>query len=607
MALTRMQQRRGTMAQWADVATTVILASGEVGIVTDGVDKGKFKIGDGVSKWNQLSYYWSDANNALIYAKLLASQTFTGVQTFISSSTGSAAIIARGATGHTGNIQEWKNPAGSSNLATITAAGALTVTNSITGVGALDIASGGSNTNLSVKSNGTGTATFDSGTTGAVYLGNSFAKQIFIGNTTNTTSVNVSSGTGGVNFSHPADSRLKIAATQPNTLELVRIENSSTSGVTIGVGLMGLYYKAGVGSAVGYAQNIWVTPGSTSGSTWGALRINPGTTSSGVNQHGIAFSNVSSGSGQSTGITFGTGWNKILEYNGTTLIDGTGLITAGQLTGTIPSTVLGNSSVYIGTTSVALNRASGALSLAGITLTGTPVFTGPGALATFKAEGTSDHGYLQFYVDTDNIATRSGYIGWGSAGSTTMYISNEMTNGPINLAPNGTGTVQWNGVQIARTTDVHYIGTTSIALNRASASQALTGITSIDGQAATVANSLAIKFDTGSTEGTSLYTFNGGTAKTIDIKGSSTVTLTKAAGAITLSAIAAVTTSATAPATPFDNQLWFNSELGSLFVRYNDGTSTQWTEVKTTTTALDTTYIDNVADRLEKFQIMGVL
>ena len=182
-----------------------------------------------------------------------------------------------------------------------------------------------------------------------------------------------------------------------------------------------------------------------------------------------------------------------------------------------------------------------------------------------------------------------------------------MTNGPINLAPNGTGTVQWNGVQIARTTDVHYIGTTSIALNRASGAQALTGITSIDGQAASVANSFAIKFDAGSTEGTNLYTFNGGTAKTIDIKGSSTVSITKAAGVITLSAIAAVTTSATAPATPFDNQLWFNSELGSLFVRYNDGTSTQWTEVKTTTTTLDTTYVDDLADRLEKFQIMGVL
>lgn len=42
-------------------------------------------------------------------------------------------------------------------------------------------------------------------------------------------------------------------------------------------------------------------------------------------------------------------------------------LTAGNLTGTIPSSVLGNSSVYIGTTSVALNRSSANLALTGIT------------------------------------------------------------------------------------------------------------------------------------------------------------------------------------------------------------------------------------------------
>lgn len=42
-------------------------------------------------------------------------------------------------------------------------------------------------------------------------------------------------------------------------------------------------------------------------------------------------------------------------------------VTAGDLTGTIPSAVLGNSSLYIGTTSIALNRASAAQALTGIT------------------------------------------------------------------------------------------------------------------------------------------------------------------------------------------------------------------------------------------------
>ena len=44
-------------------------------------------------------------------------------------------------------------------------------------------------------------------------------------------------------------------------------------------------------------------------------------------------------------------------------------LTAGNLSGTIPSGVLGNSTVYIGTTGVALNRTSGTQTLAGLTLT----------------------------------------------------------------------------------------------------------------------------------------------------------------------------------------------------------------------------------------------
>ena len=42
-------------------------------------------------------------------------------------------------------------------------------------------------------------------------------------------------------------------------------------------------------------------------------------------------------------------------------------LSAGKLTGTIPSAVLGKSSLYVGTTKIALNRPSGALSLTGIT------------------------------------------------------------------------------------------------------------------------------------------------------------------------------------------------------------------------------------------------
>lgn len=49
-------------------------------------------------------------------------------------------------------------------------------------------------------------------------------------------------------------------------------------------------------------------------------------------------------------------------------------------------------------------------------------------------------------------------------------------------------------------------------------------------------NSLVLKLKSGSTEGTDLYTFNGSAAKTLDIKQGSNITLTAAAGSLTIAA-----------------------------------------------------------------------
>ena len=63
--------------------------------------------------------------------------------------------------------------------------------------------------------------------------------------------------------------------------------------------------------------------------------------------------------------------------------------------------------------------------------------------------------------------------------------------------------------------------------------------TTISGNAATatrVNNTEVIKFDTGVTEGTDLYTFDGSVSKTINIKAGTNVTLTKTAGSVTINA-----------------------------------------------------------------------
>ena len=126
-------------------------------------------------------------------------------------------------------------------------------------------------------------------------------------------------------------------------------------------------------------------------------------------------------------------------------------LTASNLTGgTLSSTILGNSNVFIGTTSVALNRTTANLGLTGISSVAFPGSTS--GTTTVQASA--------------------------AAGTTTFTL------------PATTGTAALQG-------DTHFIGTTSIALNRASASQTLTGV-SIDGNAAT-ASAVAASALTGST------------------------------------------------------------------------------------------------------------
>lgn len=59
---------------------------------------------------------------------------------------------------------------------------------------------------------------------------------------------------------------------------------------------------------------------------------------------------------------------------------------------------------------------------------------------------------------------------------------------------------------------------------------------STTGSAGSVTSSMVIKADTGTTEGTDLYTFNGSSAKTINLIGGTNVSIAKAAGSLTFSA-----------------------------------------------------------------------
>ena len=165
----KIQLRRGTAAEWT--SANPLLSEGELGLETD---TGKFKIGDGVDNWSALPYASGPAGptgptgatgetgatgptgpsgiisvtgpitntgtstEAIIgfdyttadstYVKLsAATQNVTGSTVFISNATAGVPIVAKGATGQIGNLQQWQNSSGAS-VAWITNSGKLIAT-----------------------------------------------------------------------------------------------------------------------------------------------------------------------------------------------------------------------------------------------------------------------------------------------------------------------------------------------------------------------------------------------------------------------------------------------------------------------------------------------
>ena len=111
---------------------------------------------------------------------------------------------------------------------------------------------------------------------------------------------------------------------------------------------------------------------------------------------------------------------------------------------------------------------------------------------------------------TKQITTSILELNGSSTGKTLVVASTGLTTPNTITLPNTSGTVYL-------TSHTHnYAGSSSVGGSATSANK--------------VNNSLALKFDTGTSEGTSLYTFDGSTAKTLDIKGGTNVSISKASG-----------------------------------------------------------------------------
>jgi len=86
-----------------------------------------------------------------------------------------------------------------------------------------------------------------------------------------------------------------------------------------------------------------------------------------------------------------------LTIGGNTALTTASTLTAGNLSGTIPSGVLGNSTHYVGTTAIALNRASAGQTLTGISIDGNSggIYAAGGAYIQTTSTGTSYGSHIQ--------------------------------------------------------------------------------------------------------------------------------------------------------------------------------------------------------------------
>lgn len=143
--------------------------------------------------------------------------------------------------------------------------------------------------------------------------------------------------------------------------------------------------------------------------------------------------------------------NYYLQGNGTNVV--MAALGAADLTGTIPSTVLGNSNVYIGTTAVALNRASASLTLNGVSISGNAGSATTAASAD-SVTWTNVSGKPTTFLYTDTNQTVTGIktfnaqikISNGSAGAPSIAFASDGAqdtgfywggDGYINFASNG--------------------------------------------------------------------------------------------------------------------------------------------------------------------------
>lgn len=327
------------------------------------------------------------------------------------SATDTTAFLAAGTNGQVltlaSGIPSWATPAsgtvtsvsGTGTVSGISLSGTVTTTGNLTLGGTLDLSSppaiGGTTANTVRGTTITATTKFvgpyfdaatsgggalrNAGGTAQLQWGGGGGDNLTLNVSTNMNGANAQidispTGTGHVHMKPTGTGAIEIAptnlgtinnmsigATTASTGKFTTIDFSSTLAVSGATGSAGQVLTSNGASAP-----TWTTPVAyatvTDDTTTNAVRYPLFADQTTGNLATTLVSSTKYNYNPSSGLLTATGFSG----SGANLTS----LPAGQLSGTIPSGVLGNSSLYVGTTAIALNRSSSALSLTGVNIDG---------------------------------------------------------------------------------------------------------------------------------------------------------------------------------------------------------------------------------------------
>ena len=307
--------------------------------------------------------YQSSANVTALLAPGSNGQVLTlasGLPSWVTPSVGTVTSVAQSFTG--GLISVGGSPITTSGTLALTVAGTsggipyfssgtTWASSAVLAANALMVG-GGAAVAPSTVTTGTGVVTalgVNTGTAGAFVVNGGVLGTPSSGTVTNLT------GTASININGT------VGATTPTTGKFTTIDFSSTLAVSGATGSAGQVLTSNGSSAP-----TWTTPTAyatvTDDTTTNAVRYPLFANQTTGNLATEYVSSTKLNYNPSTGLFTAIGFSG----SGASLTS----LPAGQLSGTIPSGVLGNSSLYIGTTSIALNRATSAQSLTGVNIDG---------------------------------------------------------------------------------------------------------------------------------------------------------------------------------------------------------------------------------------------